>query len=162
MTNKTRKQRSNQEGEEPTNLAKSDSSEEISGFTHVTTPDFLEGQDENTPAIKQAYFAGPLPPPTLFEHYEKALPGSASRLLQLTEREQEHRHSWENKSLSAQENEIRRGQWIGLCLGIAGISTALVCAVLDRPYIGSVSVLAVVAGIMASFFNRRPPSESED
>lgn len=57
-----------------------------------------------------ASFNGPLPPPILFEHYNQVLPGSAERILQLTENEQSHRQQWETSVLDAQKSDIRRGQ----------------------------------------------------
>lgn len=105
--------------------------------------------------VQAASFKGPLPPPILFEHYNRVLPGSAERILQLTENEQSHRQQWETSVLDAQRSDIRRGQWMGFGLGICGIVAALVCAFLDRPYIGVASLATVVAGIATSMFNKR-------
>ena len=50
---------------------------------------------------------------------------------------------------------------MGFGLGVCGIVAALVCAFLDRPYIGIASLATVVAGIASSMFNKRqPPTES--
>ena len=42
---------------------------------------------------------GPLPPPEEFAAYESTLPGSCERILQMAEREQQHRHEMDNKIL---------------------------------------------------------------
>ena len=111
--------------------------------------------------VQAASFKGPLPPPILFEHYDQVLPGSAERILQLTEKEQSHRQQWETSVLDAQKSDIRRGQWMGFGLGVCGIVAALVCAFLDRPYIGVASLATVIAGIATSILSKRQ-SNPED
>lgn len=71
--------------------------------------------------VQAASFKGPLPPPILFEHYNQVLPGSAERILQLTENEQSHRQKWETSVLDAQRSDIRRGSGWGSVLAYAGL-----------------------------------------
>lgn len=59
--------------------------------------------------IQAASFRGPLPPPVLFGQYEEILKGAADRMIQLAEREQLHRQSWEMAILRLQGGDIRRG-----------------------------------------------------
>jgi len=58
-----------------------------------------EGKDEHAEKeyIERTIetYAGPLPPPKLFEGYEQVLKGSADRILTMAEKEQSHRHSFE-------------------------------------------------------------------
>ena len=49
--------------------------------------------------VGQAHFSGPLPHPQLMAGYEEALPGSAERILKMSEEAQQHRHSMEKASL---------------------------------------------------------------
>lgn len=42
--------------------------------------------------IQQAGYSGPIPPPSALAAYEEVLPGSAERILNMAEREQQHRH----------------------------------------------------------------------
>lgn len=46
-----------------------------------------------------AYYSGPLPPPEMMREYENLLPGSADRILSLTEHAQEQRARYENRGL---------------------------------------------------------------
>lgn len=64
-----------------------------------------------TEYLHAASFKGPLPPPALFEHYEKALPGSADRILKLAENEQTYRHDWEKKALDAQKGDTNTDKY---------------------------------------------------
>lgn len=43
--------------------------------------------------VEAASFSGPLPPPSMYGEYERVLPGSADRIMGMTEREQAHRIS---------------------------------------------------------------------
>ena len=54
------------------------------------------------------------------------LPGSANRLMELTENQQEHRQKWESEALGASISDNRRGQWFGFILSIIAIVSAIV------------------------------------
>ena len=58
-------------------------------------------EDIRTSVIQAALFSGPLPPPGMYREYEEVLPGSANRLMELTEDQQKHRHKWESDALDA-------------------------------------------------------------
>ena len=112
--------------------------------------------------IQAASFRGPLPPPVLFGQYEEILKGAADRMIQLAEREQLHRQSWEMAILRLQGRDIRRGQWMGFVLGALGIIAAVVCAYLDKPYIAGLSIGTVIAGILTAYFRQLQHSNSDD
>lgn len=57
--------------------------------------------------------SGPIPPPTMIANYEKALPGSADRILKMAEDQQAHRHELERTNLQANISSEKRGTWIG-------------------------------------------------
>ena len=75
-------------------------------------------------AIQQESFSGPLPHPQYYEGYEKVLPGSANRILTMTESQVQHR-------ISIEKNIVRRSlnqKVLGMIFG--GILTILIlCAV---------------------------------
>lgn len=58
-------------------------------------------------------FSGPIPPPDQFEQYERVLPGSADRILQMAEKQQEHRMAIEKEAISKSLNHNKRGQTFG-------------------------------------------------
>lgn len=87
-----------------------------------------------------ASFQGPLPPPTMLEAYDKALPGSAERIFTITEKEQDHRIDWENKILEVTDKDKKRGQ----LYAIASVLAALMAAV----YLADKA--PIVAGIIAA------------
>ena len=66
--------------------------------------------DIRTSVIQAASFSGPLPPSAMYREYEEVMPGSANRLMELTENQQEHRHKWESDALGASISDNKRGQ----------------------------------------------------
>lgn len=109
--------------------------------------------------VQAASFSGPLPPPALYEQYEEVLPGSAERIMAMTEREQEQRHTWDNRVVEVQNGEISRGQWLGFVLGAGAIVGAVYCATIDQPWVATVMVGTSLAGIVTAFIKGRSGKE---
>lgn len=68
---------------------------------------------EVTAQIETSLFRGPLPHPELYAEYEKVLPGTAVRILRMTEVEQSFRHKLTTDNLG----KNYKLQTFGLCLG---------------------------------------------
>jgi uncharacterized membrane protein len=66
-------------------------------------------------------FQGPLPHPSLLDRYDEISPGAAERIIAMAEKEQAHRHSWEQRALSAES-------WYGMVGLLAGWTTAIALA----------------------------------
>lgn len=113
-------------------------------------PEILENlPDETKAAFFQAVsFQGALPSPGLYAQYEETLPGSAERIMRLSELEQEQRHSWDNRALNHQNAEIKRGQWMGFTLGILTLSGGVFCAYIGEAWIAAIMVSATLASII--------------
>lgn len=93
-------------------------------------------------------FSGPMPHPDLYEKYEEVLPGSADRLLTLTEKQAEHRTNWEIKALDASIKHADRGQFFGLIVALAAIGGAIYLGSQGQNIVGGFLVLASVIGIL--------------
>lgn len=115
-----------------------------------------------TEYLHAASFKGPLPPPALFEHYEKALPGSADRILKLAENEQTHRHEWEHKALEAQKGDNKRGQTFGFIIGVIGLISTIACAALGKEPAAIASASIVITGIVLSYLNKSRQTPDSD
>jgi uncharacterized membrane protein len=72
--------------------------------------------------VTSASFRGPMPHPGMLKGYEEVSPGISDRIVAMAEREQAHRHQWENRALSAD----RSYSLVGL---VAGWTTAIGLAV---------------------------------
>ncbi len=73
--------------------------------------------------LQAEMYSGPMPHPAHFAQFEQTLPGSADRILTMTELEQAHRHSWEDKALAGEIFTVKFGQ-VG---GVIGMLTLIAC-----------------------------------
>lgn len=87
-------------------------------------------------------FQGPVPPPSLLREYESLVPGLANRLVELTEKEQAHRHQREDKYLKGSYSISSRGQWMAFVIVLVIIATAVFFGVR-----GDTTLAAILIGI---------------
>src|SRR5215469_344716 len=77
-------------------------------------------------------YRGVLPHPKHFADFERVLPGCAERIMQMAEKEQNHRHGRENKIMGAESTYATRAQ-----LYAAGIMLILVAGAVYSLHVGS-------------------------
>ena len=99
--------------------------------------------------IRQESFAGPIPPPQVLQGYESILPGSADRILAMAESQQKHRFNMEDKAISGQVANAKRGQIFAfivflVCTGI-GLAFAFLGMKVFAGVFLSVSMVIVVS-----------------
>lgn len=83
-----------------------------------------------------ASYSGPLPPPDILEGYDRAVPGSAERILARLEGQTTHRQAME-----------KRGQTIAAALGGGAIIASVICALAGQPLVAASIVVATMIGI---------------
>ncbi|MBY0429661.1 MAG: DUF2335 domain-containing protein [Rhodospirillales bacterium] len=105
--------------------------------------------------IAQEFFCGPLPHPEHFEHYEAAVPGSASRIIGMAEREQRHRH-WGDKLILISEAGLAMvGMGIGGAVGFGLMYFALEAAKIGQPTVSYAYLAASAVGMIGTFVKGR-------
>lgn len=67
-----------------------------------------------------------LPSPEVIEAYDTVLPGSATRIIDMFEREQSHRHQWEHRALRVHQISTLLGQVLGFLIAISIFISAAV------------------------------------
>lgn len=60
-----------------------------------------------------------MPSPQLLESYDAVIPGSAARIVEMFEREQQHRHEWERRALRVHQVSTILGQMLGFGIAIS-------------------------------------------
>lgn len=70
-----------------------------------------------------------LPPPEMLEAYNYVVEGSAKAILEMFEREQKHRHAWEERALRVHANSTVLGQVLGFLIAVAIFVSACVIGV---------------------------------
>lgn len=83
-------------------------------------------------------FSGPIPHPQILSEYERIVPGSAAKILDMAVSQSEHRKSLEIKVISTNINNSKLGLWFGLIIGLAGICAGTILSLHDKQIAGSV------------------------
>jgi hypothetical protein len=100
---------------------------------------------------------GPLPPPSILAGYEQVLPGAAERIVSMAEKEQDHRHSFDNKCQKTDSRDSLLGILCGFVLGVAALVAGVIVIMRVPNKVGAVtgSVLGIsgIASIVATFIS---------
>lgn len=95
--------------------------------------------------------------------YEETLSGSTDRIIALTEKQQAHRHQWENRELGSGISMAKRGQVFGFILGMCGLGVTVFLAysglLLIPGIVGVASTIGLIGSAVQSFLKK--PSEKD-
>jgi uncharacterized membrane protein len=107
--------------------------------------------------------SGPLPTAAEYMRYETTLPGSADRILRLseramdlTEKEATQRHSIETKIVDANITNQKRGQGIATFFGLVGFAAAIAFVATGQNVAAFIAVLVPLGAFISRFI--RPPN----
>lgn len=99
------------------------------------------GEPKVVGVAESVSFSGPLPPPPVLKQYDDLVPGSAERIIRITERALDHQIDFGSTALRAVVANTKRGQVLGFVVVIA----ALVCSMIAL-YTGHESVAQILGG----------------
>lgn len=88
-------------------------------------------------------FSGPIPPPELLEGYENIVPGSADRIIRMTERQIDHRTNIESLIVKGDNRRADKGLTFAFVLGILCIVVAAALAYLGQPNVAIVIIVVL-------------------
>ncbi|MBZ6068494.1 DUF2335 domain-containing protein [Aeromonas schubertii] len=134
-------------------------------------PELVERIEHSEP-IKKVFVSemhqGPLPPARAMADYEQVLPGAAERIMSMAEREQAHRHQYQNQQLSQQkevvDSYIRQdttGKWMGFVVAMSVLALACLMAVLGHGVLAGILAGLDLVGLTAVFVVGRYTSRNE-
>jgi uncharacterized membrane protein len=96
------------------------------------------------------FWSGPLPPASQLREYESVLPGSADRILSMTERQAEHRQDIEKTAVNGGNRRSWWGLWTGFAISVIvlGLSAAIILSGHDAAgtALGAIDI-AALAGV---------------
>lgn len=105
-----------------------------------------------------ASWHAPLPPPNLLERYDAILPGAADRILQMSEKQQEHTHNLETTAIGIERTVIvsdaRRGYFgmtAGFIISVLVILGGIFLIATGHEWAGSVLVGINLTGLAGVF-----------
>lgn len=96
----------------------------------------------------QSEFSGPIPPPNIIKGYEEVLPGSANRILEMAEKQAEHRQKMEFTMIHTESRDSLLGILFAFVLGIGCIVASIIMVIMVPQNAGAISgALIGVTGI---------------
>ena len=96
-------------------------------------------------------FSGPLPPPNILAQYNKVIPNAAERILQMAEKEGEHRRRMEEKLISSETSQIKIGSIFAFFLGMTALIGGFILAYFDKNIVGIGAIIAGLGTIITAF-----------
>jgi len=95
-------------------------------------------------------YSGPLPVSQEYAKYEQVLPGTADRLLSITEKEVEHRHKNEDKKVELNS----RGQIFAFIVALFSIGAVYLSIFLKQPAVSIVPAIIALTSLAAVFIGK--------
>ena len=108
-----------------------------------------------TQIVQEESYSGSLPHPKHFEQFEKALPGSAGRILAMAENEQAHRHNWETRAIRFEFIYSIFGLLSGLIVAVALIAAGIWTGITGHTGVAIAFVGASAVGMVGAFIKGR-------
>lgn len=105
--------------------------------------------------LARASYQGPLPPAQEFAAYEKALPGSADRILRMAETQIAHRHAYELESLRGYLVDKKLSMLLGFIFAVLILGFAIWCVILNQIWLAGVLVTTTMAVVLGAFLLRK-------
>jgi uncharacterized membrane protein len=116
--------------------------------------------------INSITFSGPIPHPTILKGYEEVLPGSADRILSMTEKEGEHRRKIETELVKNDNIRSYLGQIAGFTIAIVGLGGSIHLGINDKVWASGIMSAGTLTGLVTVFVTgdkqRRIQSEQDD
>ena len=121
----------------------------------------LETQLSEVVAIKAESFIGPIPHPEHLAGYERVLPGAADRLLEMAEKQADHRRQIESYVTESKIKFEARGQWIACALATLATAGGIWLIASDKSGWGLGTIITAVAALVATFIYAKRPKQRE-
>jgi uncharacterized membrane protein len=105
--------------------------------------------------VKTTTVSGPLPAPEVIAGYEKVLAGAADRIIKMAEKEQDHRHRFQDRTQTHLAILTIVGQVFAFLIAIFGVSGGIYLVKNNKPITGFSVFFTSLATIVGLFFYSR-------
>ncbi len=141
-------------------MARSRGSRSVSVASRPGTPGVGEIQLPGIPLaphveVREEYFSGPLPSPDALFGYDRALPGTADRIIRLAESEASHRHALERQMVNIHGRNSMFGIVAAFVLGLSAIVGGVYAVVHGAGMTGAGVALSALASLVGVFLAQR-------
>ncbi|MEX2013665.1 MAG: DUF2335 domain-containing protein [Parcubacteria group bacterium] len=117
-------------------------------------------KDENSTRV--AYYSAPLPPSSEFARYEEVLPGSADRILGMSEAQSKHRRFIEKVVVIFDALKGMAGLISALVIVLAGMGAGVYLILENKPIGGFVTLLTPLAIVATAFIFERKQKKTDE
>ncbi|MFT5891936.1 MAG: putative membrane protein [Dokdonia sp.] len=113
-------------------------------------------------------FSGPIPPPDVLNDYNQVIPDAAERILQMAEKQSEHRMFLEKTVIPEQVSQSKRGQIFGFIAAIICFILTLIFGLKGEIKLAVAIITVTVLGLSSIFVlgkiysNKKQEDNSED
>ena len=97
------------------------------------------------------YHSGPLPAPSILEHYNRISPGAAERIITMAEEQSKHRRNLETRSLTSDIINSKLGLIFGLLIGLAGIAGSVFLGLYGKQILGGALGFGTLTSLVGVF-----------
>jgi uncharacterized membrane protein len=98
----------------------------------------------------ERHHSGPLPSAETIIKYNSVIPNGADRIMAMAEKQQDHRMAMENKVITSQLSQSKKGQLIGALLCFLALAASVYLGMNDHETMGAIigtTTIATVGGI---------------
>lgn len=99
----------------------------------------------------QKSHSGPLPSPETLAGYSSLIPNGADRIMQMAEKQQEHRMQMEKSVIKSQMAQSNIGQFLAFFIGLAALGASTYCIVTGHEWSGSILGLGGLTSLVTAF-----------
>ena len=112
--------------------------------------------------VKIKSHSGPLPSPETLKKYSNLIPNGAERIMQMAEKQQEHRIWMEKDVVPKQVKQSGRGQIFGFTLAILALTLGSVLTYLGHDTVGGILLSSTVVGLATIFVIGKRAQSKDD
>lgn len=95
-------------------------------------PEEVQESITRTLIAEQISYAGPIPPPSLLEEFDKVIPNGADRIMIMAEKQLSHRHKLEASVVKANNRDSLIGVISASAIGLSAIIGGIILIALDK------------------------------
>ena len=100
---------------------------------------------------KTEFFSGPLPHPDILKKFNEIVPGSAERIIKMTEEQSSHRRELERKVINSDISRSKWGQILGFIISIVGLGVSTIVSIYGSAITGGVIGAGTLVALVSVF-----------
>ena len=110
---------------------------------------------------QEAYFSGPLPPPSLLAKYNDVIPNGAERIMAMAERQSAHRESLEARVINGNVASQTRASYFAFIVLLSAILGGIFLLHEGKSIVGLSTIITSVGGVAGIFFYSKREQRKE-